>query len=126
MSKDIAKRIQVLRGQLAILDVDLADLFGVTPGRLIERVKRDQPEVPVEFAFSIEPDELQSHEPRVVSLAFTEHGVIIAAGAVNTPHAMEMSIQVVRVFVKLRESMASDSELLRSDGSLANSERVLH
>jgi hypothetical protein len=126
MSEEIATRIQMLRGQLAILDVDLADLYGVTPERLIERVKRDQPEVPVEFAISIEPDELRDHEPRVVSLAFTEHGVIIAAGAVNTPHAVEMSIQVVRAFVKLRESLASNRKLVRNDEASVKSDRVLH
>jgi hypothetical protein len=123
---DIAKQIRVLRGQLVILDVDLADLYGVAPERLIELVKRDLPKFSVEFAFSLEPDELRNLEPRVASLAFTEHGVIIAASVLNSPHAVEMSIHVVRAFVKLREALPSDRELVRNDEALVKSDRVLH
>jgi ORF6N domain-containing protein len=117
MSEAIAKYIRVLRGQPVILDVDLADLYGVASERLIELVKCNQPKFTVEFAFSVEPDELRDLEPRVACLAFTEHGVINAASVLNSPHAVEMSIQVVRAFVKLREAVSSDSELVR---------RVLH
>ena len=126
MSEDIAKQIRMLRGQLVILDADLADLFGVAPERLIELVKRNQPKFSVEFAFNIEPDELRNLGPRVASLAFTEHGVIIAAGVLNSPHAVEMSIHVVRAFVKLRESLPSDREIVRNDEALGKSDRVLH
>ena len=57
---DIAKRIRVLGGQLVLLDVDLADLYGVAPERLTELVRRNQPKFPVEFAFSIEPNEIRN------------------------------------------------------------------
>jgi hypothetical protein len=123
---DIAKRICVLRGQLVLLDVDLADLYGVTPERLTELVRRNQPKFAVAFAFSLEPDELRNLEPRVAALAFTEHGVIIAAGALNSSHAMEMSIRVVRAFVKLREAPSSGTEPVRKVEALEKSDRVLH
>jgi adenylate cyclase class IV len=107
---DIAKRIRVLRGQLVLLDVDLADLYDVVPERLVDLVRKNQPKLSVEFAFSIEPNEIRDLESRVAALAFTEHGVIIAASMLNSPRAVTVSVQVVRAFVKLRDALPSDTE----------------
>lgn len=132
---DIAKRIRVLRGQLVLLDVDLADLYGVAPERLADLVRRNQPNVSVEFAFSIEPNEIRNLQPTVAAssrggnrgapLGFTEHGVIMAATVLNSPHAVEMSIQVVRAFVKLREALPSDLELVGKIETLEKSVATL-
>lgn len=120
---DIAKRIRVLRGQLVLLDADLANLYGVAPERLTELVRRNQSQFSVEFAFSVEPNEIRDLKPQAAAssrggnrgapLAFTEHGVIMAATLLNNPHAVAMSINVVRAFVKLREALPSDTELVR-------------
>ena len=131
----IAKRIRVLRGQLVLLDVDLADLYGVASERLAELVRRNQQKFSAEFAFSIEPNEIRNLKPRVedssrggnqgVPLAFTEHGVIMAATVLNSPHAVEMSIHVVRAFVKLRKELPLDTELVRRVEALEKSVATL-
>jgi hypothetical protein len=99
--------------QLVLLDVDLADLFGVTVERLVELVLQSQPKPAVEFAFFIEPNEIRRLVPRITAshrsadrkrlLAVTEHGVIVVASMLNSAPAIETSIAIVRVFVKLRE-----------------------
>lgn len=122
---DIAKRICVRRGQLVLLDVDLADLYGVAPERLTELVRRNQPTFSVEFAFFLGPDEIPNLESRVASLAFTEHGVIMATTVLDSPQAVEMSIHVVRAFVKLRETQPSDTELVGKIEALQKSVATL-
>lgn len=124
-STDIAKRIRLLRGRRVVLDMDLADLYGVTPERLIEVVQRNRPRFSVDFAFSLELDEIRDLESPVAILAFTEHGVIIAASSLNSPRAVEMSIHVVRVFVKLRETLPSDTVLGRKIEVLEQSSATL-
>lgn len=116
----IAKRIRVLRGQAVLLDVDLADLYGVSSEQLRELVRRNQSTFSVEFAFSIEPNEM-----RDAPLAFTEHGVILAAHVLNNRHAVQMSIEVVRAFVKRREDTPSNSELDCRIGALERSIAML-
>ncbi|MGH6893872.1 MAG: ORF6N domain-containing protein [Dongiaceae bacterium] len=117
---DIAERIQLLRGQLVLLDVDLAELYGVEPERLHELVRRNQAKFSVEFAFS-----LDRSGNRGARLAFTEYGVIIAATVLNCPRAVEISIHVVRAFVKMREALPSDAELARRIEALSKSVEAL-
>jgi hypothetical protein len=129
---DIAQRILVLRGQRVLLDVDLAKLYGVTSKRLNEQVRRNGNRFPKDFIFHLEFKELlmnrsqiatgsQKHrDPRFPPLAFTEHGAIMAATVLNSPRAVEMSVYVVRAFVKLRDVLASNTELA---GKLAALER---
>ena len=96
---EIARRIRVLRGQFVLPDVDLAELFCVSPRHLSEVVRGDNSELPDVFVMA-----MQSADAQDERLAFTEHGVIMAAAALNDPYAVEMSIQIVRAFVKLRET----------------------
>ena len=120
----IAQRILVLRGKRVLLDADLAALYGVTPKRLNEQVRRNHAKFPDDFAFQLEFNELRSLRSQIATLergrgrhrkyaplAFTEHGAIMAATVLNSPRAVEMSVYVVRAFVKLRELLASNTEL---------------
>ena len=122
----IAQRILVLRGQRVLLDTDLAALYGVSPKRLNEQVKRNRARFPGDFAFQLEINDLRFLRSQIATLdrgrgrhrkyvptAFTEHGAIMAATVLNTPRAVEMSVYVVRAFVKLREVLASNTELAR-------------
>lgn len=121
----IAKRILVVRGQRVLLDSDLAELYGVTTARLNQQVRRNQSRFPPDFMFRCEINELrgnllqfatgsQKHrDPRRPPTAFTEHGAIMAATILNSPRAVEMSVYVVRAFVKLRQILASNTELAR-------------
>lgn len=133
--EDIAGAILVLRGHKVLLDAELAALYGVTTKRLNEQVKRNRERFPDDFLFRLTPDETEAvnrsqiatgsqkhRDPRFPPHAFTEHGAIMAATVVNSPRAVEMSVYIVRAFVKLREVLASNRELL---GKLTELERKL-
>ena len=113
MSVDISERIFVLRGQRVLLDVDLAMLYGVETRRLNEQVRRNRHRFPSDFVFEINQIERANLMSQFATsswgghrkppVAFTEHGAIMAATVLNSPRAVEMSVYVVRAFVKLRE-----------------------
>jgi hypothetical protein len=119
----IESRILLIRGHKVILDVDLAELYGVETRRLNEQVKRNIERFPEDFMFQLTPEEfsiLISHFAtsssswggrRKPPLAFTEHGAIMAASVLNSKKAIEVSVYVVRVFIKLRQLLATHKEL---------------
>ena len=117
----LAGHIVVVRGQRVLLDSDLADLYAVETKRLNEQVKRNMGRFPSDFMFQLTSDEfenLKSHFAtsswggrRKLPLAFTEHGAIMAASVLNSDRAVQMSVYVVRAFVRLRERVASNQQL---------------
>ena len=117
----IAQRILVLRGQRVLLDADLAELYGVSTSRLNQQVRRNRKRFPADFIFQITNQELANlmlqfatsswGGTRKPPVAFTEHGAIMAATVLSSPRAVEMSVYVVRAFVKLRQVLASNVEL---------------
>lgn len=106
-----------------MLAADLAQLYGVVTWRLNEQVKRNKNRFPDDFVFQLTPEEdrvlnsqIARSKPgrggrRTLPSAFTEHGAIMAAMVLNSPRAVAMSVQVVRVFVRLREMLVSNKEL---------------
>jgi hypothetical protein len=134
-SVEIAARIFTLRGQRVLLDSDLAELYGVELKRLNEQVKRNRSRFPADFVFSIPIKELRhlrSHFAtsswggrRTPPVAFTEHGAIMAAMVLNSQQAIEMSVYVVRAFVKLRQVLASNADLARRLETLERSVAAL-
>jgi hypothetical protein len=124
--------ILTVRGHKVILDVDLAAWYGVEVKRLNEQVRRNRPRFPLDFVFQLAPQEvidlrsqsatsssggirLQSATAlhggrRYRPYAFTEHGAIMAATVLNNPRAVEMSIFVVRAFIRMREALLSRHE----------------
>jgi hypothetical protein len=120
----IERRILALRGQRVMLDADLAQLYGVTTKRLNEQVKRNKDRFPADFMFKLTDQEKRDvvancdHLQRLkfspaLPSAFTEHGTIMVASVLNTPRAIEVSVYVVRAFVKLREMLGAHKELAR-------------
>ncbi len=120
----IEPMILVLRNQKVILDSDLAALYGVTTKRLNEQVRRNRDRFPDDFMFALTAEEKAyvvancDHLERLkfspqLPNAFTEHGAIMAASVLNTPRAVEVSVLVVRAFVKLRKIVASHEQLAR-------------
>jgi hypothetical protein len=120
----IGRAIRVVRGRKVMLDSDLAALYGVSTKRLNEQVKRNRDRFPGDFCFGMTHDEHASlrsqnatfdagrgehrkYPPRV----FTEHGALMAASVLNSPRAVQMSIFVVRAFLRLREWAAGHAEL---------------
>lgn len=107
-----------------MLDVDLASLYGVTTKRLNEQVKRNRDRFPEDFMFRLTAEEKTEvvakcdHLQRLkfsptLPYAFTEHGALMLASVLNSPTAIHASIQIVRVFIRLREALASDKSLRR-------------
>ncbi|MGE0113543.1 MAG: ORF6N domain-containing protein [Steroidobacteraceae bacterium] len=117
----VAQSICMVRGHRVLLDRDLAEIYGVSTGRLNEAVKRNAARFPEDFMFQLtaaETENLRSQFAisswggrRYLPFAFTEHGAIQAANVLNSVRAIEMGIYVVRAFVQLRELLASNKEL---------------
>jgi hypothetical protein len=137
---DILSRIVSVRGQRGLLDSDLAAVYGVTTARLNQQVNRNIERFPADFIFQLDSQELanlmlhfatsslgnRTHggvrkPPRM----FTEHGAIMAATVLSSPRAIQMSVYVVRAFVKLREVLTSNSTLARRLESLERSVAAL-
>ena len=119
--------LHVLRGERILLDVDLAGIYGVPTKRLNEQVKRNSERFPADFAFRLtngEAVELLRSRSQFATLkrgqnikylpyAFTEHGAIMAANVLNSPQATQMSVYVVRAFVKMRSVLSDTKSLAR-------------
>jgi hypothetical protein len=129
--KNIQLRIFDIRGLNIILDSDLAELYGVPTKRLNEQVKRNIRRFPTDFVFHLtaqEKSEVVAKCDHLVNLkyakslpyAFSEHGAIMAASVLNSPRAIEMSVFVVRAFVRLREILLSYKELGKKISELEN------
>jgi len=118
----LQRRIMVLRGERVMIDSDMAELYGVEARVLNQAVKRNIERFPIDFSFLLTKEEkaevitkcdhlarlkFSPHLPRV----FTEHGAIMAASILNSPRAVEMSVFVVRAFVRLRQMLAEHGEL---------------
>lgn len=118
----IEQTILQIRGQKVMLDSDLAELSRVQTKVLNQAVKRNLDRFPEDFMFQLTPTEKDEvvtncdHQQNlkfssVTPHAFTEHGAVMVATVLNTPRAVEVSLAVVRAFVKLREMVASHKEL---------------
>jgi hypothetical protein len=120
----VDRSILVVRGEKVILDADLAEFYGVPTKRLNEQVKRNRSRFPEDFMFQLTAEEKAEvvadcdHLSRLkyspaLPHAFTEHGAIMAASVLNTDRAVEVSVYVVRAFVRLRQMLASHRDLAR-------------
>jgi len=117
LAKKVGSKILVLRNQKVILDADLAELYGVAVKQLNQQIKRNAQRFPPDFQFTLTKAEYESLRSQIVTSnngrggrrylpnAFTEHGAIMAATVLNSKRAIEMSIFVVRAFVRMRESL---------------------
>lgn len=119
----VESRILILRHQRVILDSDLAELYGVPAKQLNQQTKRNRERFPSDFMFQLTPKERDSLRSQIVTskkgrggrryppYAFTEHGAIMAATVLNSKQAIEMSVFVVRAFVRMREMLAKNRQL---------------
>jgi|SRR5215471_1270206 len=133
-ARRVESKIFLLRGQKVILDADLAELYGVPVKRLNQQMKRNGQRFPSDFAFQVSRAEdkilrLQiatsssSHGGRrYLPYEFTEHGAIMAATVLNSRRAIEMSVFVVRAFVRMRKALAVNQQIV---AKLAELERRL-
>ncbi len=120
----IQQRILLIRGEKLIIDSDLAEAYGVPTKALNQAIRRNANRFPADFMFRLskkEKDEVVTNCDHLQNLkyspvnpfAFTEHGAIMAASVLNSSKAVEVSVYVVRAFVRLREMVAGHKELAR-------------
>jgi hypothetical protein len=119
----VESRILFLRQQRVILDADIAELYGVPVKVLNQQIKRNRERFPADFVFRLTAKEHEGLRSQIVTskksrggrryspYAFTEHGAIMAATVLNSERAVEMSVFVVRAFVRLREMVATNRKL---------------
>src|SRR5690606_1933582 len=130
MSKNIAipdevvmNKIYLIRGHKVMLDRDLAELYGVKAIRLREQVKRNQERFPENFMFQLTEKEVENmvsqnaipskqHLGGSLPYAFTEHGVLMLANVLKSEQAVTMSIRIIEIFVKLRETLLMHKDVL--------------
>jgi len=124
IARPIASLILDLRGRKAMIDADLAAIYGVETRTLNQAVKRNRERFPKDFLFQLSPEEKRkvitncdhlAHLRFAKSLpfAFTEHGAIMAATVLNSPQAVAMSVYVVRAFIRMREQLTANAAILR-------------
>ena len=120
----IEKAILLIRGQKVMLDVDLAALYGVETKMLVRAVKRNINRFPTDFMFQLskeEFDNLRFHfgtssdwgGRRYPPYAFTEQGVAMLSSVLRSQRAIQVNIEIMRAFIRLRQMLASHVELAR-------------
>jgi hypothetical protein len=124
LAKKVDSKILVLRGQKVILDADLAELYGVPVKRLNQQIKRNARRFPSDFVFRLSRGEHENLRLQIATSsamhggrrhlpnAFTEHGAIMAATVLNSERAIEMSVFVVRAFVRMRKALVMNQQIL--------------
>ena len=121
----IIRKIYLLRGQKVLLDKDLAELYGVETRILNQAVKRNADRFPPDFMFQLTREEYNSLRSQFVILenykkgkyskfnpfAFTEQGVAMLSGVINSPKAIEMNIAIMRAFVETRKLLHGNKKI---------------
>jgi len=136
VTQPIEQMIMTIHGQRVILDADLARIYGVPTRRLNEQVRRNADRFPPDFAFVLTGQEVANLKSqfatssygrnrsqfatgsthggrRKLPIVFTEHGVIMAANLLRSKRAIQMSVFVVRAFIRMRQMLISQRDLAR-------------
>ena len=127
----IENKIYLIRGQKVMLDSDLAALYEVETRTLIQAVKRNISRFPSDFMFQLNFQDVAALRSQIVTLkkgrgehrkyapyVFTENGVAMLSSVLNSERAVQVNIAIMRVFVKLREMIATNKELAHKLGLL--------
>ena len=119
---DLEQRIFAFRGQRVMLSIDLAELYEVEPKVLVQAMKRNIERFPDDFMFQLTNQEFSNLKSQFVTsswggirratpYAFTEQGVAMLSGILNSPRAVRVNIEIMRAFVRLRQLLASNAGL---------------
>lgn len=122
----IEKAILLIRGQKVMLDADLAALYGVETRVLVQAVKRNMERFPEDFMLQLSKEEVDFLRSQIVTLkkgrgqhskylpyAFTEQGVAMLSSVLRSRRAIQVNIEIMRAFIRLRQMLASHVELAR-------------
>jgi len=117
----LVNKIYELRGLKVMLDSDLAELYGVETKRLNEQVARNPDRFPEDFMFQLTDDEwlnLKSQFAtsswggrRKLPYVFTEHGILMLSSVLSSKQAIQVNIQIVRIFTRIRQLFSENTEL---------------
>lgn len=121
--RDVVNKIYVIRGQKVMLDIDLAELYKVETGRLNEQVKRNIGRFPPDFMFQLKDKEWESLRSqfaiskgrggrRYTPFVFTEHGVLMLSSVLNSERAIQVNIQIMRIYSKLKSILLDHKDIL--------------
>ena len=118
----IMNNIYLIRGQKVMIDHDLAKLYQVEKKRLNEQVSRNKERFPGDFMFQLNKEEFQNLKSQIATsswgglrklpYAFTEQGVAMLSGILNSQTAIRVNIQIIRVFTKMRELLMTNKDIL--------------
>jgi phage regulator Rha-like protein len=119
----VISKIYYIRDNKVMLDKDLAELYGVQPIRLREQVKRNIDRFPEKFMFQLTEQEADSMVSQIaipswqhlgghLPYAFTEHGVLMLANVLRSKTAMQVSVRIIEIFVKMREMLSTHADIL--------------
>jgi hypothetical protein len=118
----VMSKIYVIRNVKVMLDRDLAELYRVETRRLNEQVKRNIERFPEDFMFQLTQEELNNLKSQIATsswggrrtlpYAFTEHGVLMLSSILNSDLAIKVNIQIMRVYTKIRNMLATHKDLL--------------
>lgn len=119
----LINKIYMIREQKVMLDSDLAQLYGVQTFRLNEQVKRNINRFPADFMFQLAEEEWESLTSqiaiskkgrggrRTLPYVFTEHGVLMLSSVLNSEQAIQVNIQIMRIYTKIREMLAAYNDV---------------
>ena len=130
----IETRIHSIRGLAVLLDTDLADLYGVPTKALLQAVRRNSSRFPKDFIFLLTNHELRVLRSQIVTAkpadprggrrpnpyAFTEQGVAMLSSVLRSKIAVQVNIEIMRAFVRLRRAALASRELMKLIEDLAN------
>jgi hypothetical protein len=121
--ESITDMIYQIRGQRVMLDRDLASLYEVETKRLKEQVKRNIERFPEDFMFELSKNEYENLRSQIATsswggtrylpMAFTEHGVLMISSVLKSDKAIQVNIQIMRAFTKMRQMIIDSAELRR-------------
>ena len=120
----IESRILLLRGHKVMLSTDLAELYGVEPRVLVQAVKRNIERFPEDFMFQLNEEEFSDLKSQFVTsswggirraapYAFTEQGVAMLSSVLRSKRAVQVNVEIMRAFVRLRRMLATHDDLAR-------------
>jgi hypothetical protein len=125
-AEHIEQSILLIRGHKVLLDSDLAHLYGVDTKTLNQAVKRNLPRFPDDFMFQLTTEEADALRSQIVTLktgrgqhrkylpyAFTEQGVAMLSSVLRSERAVQVNIEIMRAFVRIRKILATNAELAR-------------
>jgi hypothetical protein len=129
-TEEISQRILTIRRKRVMLDTDLADLYGVSTKVFNQTVRRNKDRFPGDFVFRMTEDEFIGLRSQFVTSkkgrggrrylphVFTEQGVAMLSGVLNSPRAIHVNIAIMRAFVRMRQMLASHEGLARKVDAL--------